>query len=69
MISAAREAGKLMEGRELVNTGMYTEKQANLNMERCAEFMARMIQKYGDEILEELDAEKAQETAGGQLWN
>ena len=55
-----------MEKRELVNTGMYTEKQANLNMERCAEFMARMIQKYGAEILEELDAEKAQEAAGGQ---
>ena len=41
-----------MERRELVNTGMYTEKQAALNMERCAEFMARMIQKYGAEILE-----------------
>lgn len=67
MIPAAREAGKIMEGRELVNTGMYSEKQANLSMERCAEFMARMIQKYGAEILEELDAEKTQETAGGQL--
>lgn len=32
-----------MERRELVNTGMYTEKQAALNMERCAEFMARML--------------------------
>ena len=47
-----------MERRELVNTGMYTEKQAALNMERCAEFMARMIQKYGAEILEELESEK-----------
>ena len=26
-----------MERRELVNTGMYTEKQAALNMERCPE--------------------------------
>ena len=55
-----------MERRELVSTGMYTQKQADLNMEQCAEFMARMIQKYGAEILEELDAEKAQEAAGGQ---
>ena len=38
-----------MERRELVSTGMYTQKQAELNMEQCAEFMARMIQKYGAE--------------------
>lgn len=55
-----RRGGKLMERRELVSTGMYTEKQADLNMERCAEFMARMIQKYGAEILEELESEKTQ---------
>ena len=47
-----------MERRELVSTGMYTQKQADLNMEQCAEFMARMIQKYGAEILEELESEK-----------
>ena len=52
-----------MERRELVSTGMYTEKQAALNMERCAEFMARMNQKYGAEILEELDEEKTQGAA------
>ena len=46
-----------MERRELVSTGMYTQKQADLNMEQCAEFMARMIQKYGAEILEELESE------------
>ena len=51
-----------MERRELVNTGMYTEKQAALNMERCAEFMARMIQKYGAEILEELESERIQDS-------
>ena len=49
-----------MERRELVSTGMYTQKQADLNMERCAEFMARMIQKYGAEILEELESENTQ---------
>lgn len=58
-----RRDGKLMERRELVNTGMYTEKQAALNMECCAEFMARMIQKYGAEILKELDEEKTQGSA------
>ena len=49
-----------MERRELVSTGMYTHKQADLNMEQCAEFMARMIQKYGAEILEELESENTQ---------
>ena len=34
--------------------------QADLNMEQCAEFMARMIQKYGAEILEELESENTQ---------
>ena len=56
-----KRGGKLMERKELVNTGMYTEKQAALNMERCAEFMARMIQKYGAEILEELESERIQD--------
>lgn len=50
-----------MERRELVSTGMYTQKQADLNMEQCAEFMARMIQKYGAEILEELEADGIQD--------
>ena len=34
-----------MKNIELVNTGRLTERQARLNMERCAEFLARMIQK------------------------
>ena len=33
---------------ELIDTDRLTEKQARLNMEKCAEFLARMIQKYGD---------------------
>lgn len=49
-----------MERRELISTGMYTRKQADLNMEQCAEFMARMIQKYGAEILKELESENTQ---------
>lgn len=32
------------------------DKTAKLNMERCAEFIARMIQKYGKEVLEEIEA-------------
>ena len=27
-----------------------------LKMERCAEFLARMIEKYGREVLEEIEA-------------
>ena len=36
---------------ELIDTGRLMEKQARLNMEKCAEFLARMIQKYGDVVL------------------
>ena len=32
---------------EVVDTGRLTEKEARMNMEKCAEFLARMIQKYG----------------------
>lgn len=35
-----------------------------MNMEKCAEFLARMIQKYGNEILAELGAAKGQENRG-----
>ena len=36
------------------------DKTARLNMERCAEFMARMILKYGPEVLAEIEAEEAE---------
>lgn len=42
----------------------YEEKRAQLdpasrrNMEQCAEFIARMIKKYGKEVLQELDAKE-----------
>lgn len=32
--------------------------KAKLNMERCAEFVARMIQKYGKEVMAEIEAKK-----------
>ena len=43
-----------MEKIELIDTGRLTEKQARLNMEKCAEFLERMIQKYGDVVLGEI---------------
>lgn len=49
---------------EVVDTGRLTEKEARMNMEKCAEFLARMIQKYGNEILAELGAAKGQENRG-----
>ena len=44
-----------MEKREMVNTGMYTEKKTAPYMERCAAFIGRMFPKYGAENLKELD--------------
>ena len=32
-------------------------REAELNMERCAEFMARMIQKYGKKIVDDIITE------------
>ena len=40
---------------ELIDTDRLTEKQVRLNMEKCAEFLARMIQKYGDSVLGEIE--------------
>ncbi len=34
------------------------DKTAKLNMERCAEFMARMIQKYGKDVMAEIEAKE-----------
>lgn len=45
---------------ELIDTGRLTKKQARLNMEKCAEFLARMIQKYGDVVLGEIEERNAQ---------
>ena len=43
-----------MEGYVLVDNGRLTENEARLTMEQCADFLTRMIQKYGPEILAEL---------------
>ena len=51
-----------MGGYVLVDNGHLTEKEARLNMEQCADFLARMIQKYGPEILAELKEKDAKES-------
>ena len=38
-------------------------KETKLNMERCAEFMARMIQKYGKDVMTEIKAKEEDHTA------
>ena len=51
-----------MEGYVLVDNGLLTEREARLNMEQCADFLARMIQKYGPEIPEELKEKDEKES-------
>ena len=36
------------------------DRKARIAMERCADFMARMILKYGHEVLVEIEAEEAE---------
>ena len=36
--------------------------KAKANMERCANFLVEMIEKYGKEVLEEIEAEERSET-------
>lgn len=38
------------------------DRTAKLNMERCAEFMARMIQKYGKDVMAEIEAKEKKHT-------
>ena len=40
--------------------------KAKANMERCANFLVEMIDKYGKEVLEEIEAEERAGTAGDQ---
>lgn len=56
----SRRCFLVIEKIELIDTGRLTEKQARLNMEKCAEFLARMIQKYGDVVLGEIEERNAQ---------
>ena len=38
--------------------------KAKANMERCANFLVEMIDKYGKEVLEEIEAEERTGTGG-----
>lgn len=40
--------------------------KAKANMERCANFLVEMIDKYGKEVLDEIEAEERSETGGDQ---
>lgn len=42
------------------------ERTARINMEVCAAFVARMIQKYGHEVLAEIEEMKAKENMNEQ---
>ena len=43
-----------------LNSGL-PDRGVMLKMERCAEFLARMIEKYGREVLEEIEAVEPEE--------
>ena len=40
--------------------------KAKANMDRCANFLVEMIDKYGKEVLEEIEAEEQARTGGNQ---
>ena len=40
--------------------------KAKANMERCANFLVEMIEKYGKKVLEEIEAEERSGTGGNQ---
>lgn len=42
------------------------DRTARINMEVCAAFVARMIQKYGQEVLAEIEELKAKENTDEQ---
>ena len=42
------------------------DRTARINMEVCATFVARMIQKYGHEVLAEIEEMKAKENTNEQ---
>ena len=45
------------------------DRTARINMEVCATFVARMIQKYGHEVLAEIEEMKAKENTNEQCTN
>ncbi len=43
--------------------------KAKVNMERCANFLVEMIEKYGKEVLEEIEEEERQKAGEDQKIN
>ena len=41
------------------DSGPLTQQEIRVNMKTFAAFMARMIEKYGDEVLKEIEMERA----------
>ncbi len=56
-----------MSSHDSVNTSQEEiDRTARINMEVCAAFVARMIQKYGQEVLAEIEELKAKENTNEQ---
>ncbi len=58
------EKSDTAEPKKYVRDGVLTtmppmDRKARLDMERCAEFLARMIQKYGKEVMEDIGSTEA----------
>lgn len=53
------EAGKRLSKEDI-------ERTAHINMEVCATFVARMTQKYGHEVLAEIEEMRAKENTNEQ---
>ena len=45
------------------DSGPLTQQEIRVNMKTFAAFMARMIEKYGDEVMEEIETERAAKQA------
>ena len=42
--------------------------QQNIEFERCIDFLVRMIDKYGEEVLRELEEEKTAQNTSERVW-
>ena len=45
---------------EQISVGSEIDRSAKVKMERCVDFIAKMIEKYGQEALLEIEAEEQQ---------
>ena len=42
--------------------------QQNIEFERCIDFLVRTIDKYGEEVLRELEEEKTAQNTSERVW-